>query len=77
MGWFDWLPWSRDTADFNESLDIDQTLADGLSDPQLAQQAIATLTRERKNLVNRKKAVNKSLKRVSKWDTYRISRSSQ
>jgi hypothetical protein len=76
MGWFDWFSRSRDTVDVDANLDVDHVLAEGLHDAESARQAVATLTRERKNLRNQTKLVNKTLRPISKWDTWRIARSS-
>jgi hypothetical protein len=76
MRWPSWLPWNHQIIEADDGLDIAHVLAEGLRDLPSARTALATLSSERKRLVSRKKAVNKSLKKVTKWDSYRISRSS-
>ena len=59
-----------------ESFDIDDVVAAGLRDSSSAQQSIAQLNREKKNLERQRKAVNANFKRLTSRRVRMIGRSS-
>lgn len=77
MRWLSWLRWHRSTGGAEDLLDIDRVLTDGFRNPQSSRQAIVRLTRERKNLVRKRRAVEKGFKRLTRGRTWMITRSSE
>jgi len=62
--------------DSSTSIDLEQEVAGGLADPVTARRSIARLQRERKELIRRRRAVERGFKRLSRARTALIAKSS-
>ena len=56
----------RPPEDSSTSIDMEQEVAGGLADPVTARRSIARLQHERKELIRRRRAVEKGFKRLSR-----------
>ena len=77
MRWPDWLNPLQKAINTDAPVDSGRERATDFADSVAAGQTIRALRAERKNLVRRRKAIERNFKRLTKLDAYRITRSSR